>query len=126
MKSKIFRTDNRQLKQVNRQLKMKDPTENYMTKMDLIDSHPELFDKRGKKLKFSQQEIQLLRTLAKRKPSGSSIPRKSRLGAQRDYSEEKIINLELPDINKYEKLYPQGSTNDHDEWFEKRSEVKQQ
>ena len=42
-KDKIFETEKPIIHQINRQLKMSEPSDDFLTKLDLIDTHPELF-----------------------------------------------------------------------------------
>ena len=132
MKSKIFRADNTVMKNVNRQLKMKQPTENYMTKMDLIDTHPELFDRRGKNLNFSKQEIQLLRNMTNfhsvnPQPLQRHNTMKNLAKKMVNYKDEKIVNLELPEIIQSDPrvLHPIArasmSLDEINEWYERPS-----
>ena len=58
MKDGILEMKKDQLHNINRQLKLQEPTDNYMTKLDLIDDHPELFDDRKEKLKITPLEIE--------------------------------------------------------------------
>ena len=39
------------------------PSPDFLTKLDLIETHPELFDNRKKKLNFTQEEIEQIRVL---------------------------------------------------------------
>lgn len=43
IKAKVFDTDAAVFKAVRQRVRLMDPTEDYLTKMDLIDSHPELY-----------------------------------------------------------------------------------
>jgi hypothetical protein len=46
IKTKIFEMDSEMLEQLSRHNKLRLPSENYLTKLDLIDKYPELFDRR--------------------------------------------------------------------------------
>ena len=61
VKNKIFETERPILKGLKRHVNMTlNPTDNYLTKLDLIDTHPQLFIKENKN-KFSESEIEQLR-----------------------------------------------------------------
>jgi len=63
MKTKIFDMDEKVLNQLVRHNKLSNPSENYLTKLDLIDHYPELFDSRKKEFNLSVEEIEQLRSM---------------------------------------------------------------
>ena len=56
---------------------LQNPTEDFLTKLDLMDSHPEIFDDRGKNLKLTKEEIEQLRVvvIGNEKLFGTRSPR---------------------------------------------------
>ena len=61
---------------------MQEQTDDYLTKLDLIDEHPELYDSRREKIKLTKIEIEQLRilTIGDRKLFASRSPRLEELG----------------------------------------------
>ena len=47
------------------------PTEDYLTKLDLIDAHPELFNPQLKNVQLTKQEIEMLRQYTINKYKGA-------------------------------------------------------
>lgn len=62
IKDKIFDTEKEVLKGLHRHVQITMlPTEDYLTKLDLIDTHPELFKPQLKNVQLTKQEIEMLR-----------------------------------------------------------------
>lgn len=55
--------DERVLQELARYKKLQNPSDNYLTKLDLIDHYPELFDSRRIQYNLSGTEIEYLRSL---------------------------------------------------------------
>lgn len=76
-KKEIFETDVEQMKDLKRHVIMcLNPSKDYLTKLDLVDSNPELFLK-NKMMNFTEQEIEHLRChlVQGKKLFGSPRPR---------------------------------------------------
>lgn len=58
-------------------MRLQNPTDDFLTKLDLIDSHPEIFDKRKRNLDLSKEELEQLRVVVvgDQKLFGSRSPR---------------------------------------------------
>lgn len=100
----IDETEPEQIKSIKRQLQLQEQTDDYLTKLDLIDEHPELFDKRKDKIKLTKIELEQVRILivGDRKLFASRSPRLTQLSkikTQKVFNKARYEMPVIPEIN---------------------------